>query len=554
MRDWLSARTAATPDDEALIRASSGETWTFAELDAEVADLAGRLSALGVTEGDHLGAVMGARVAYVQLVHAAMRLGATLVPLDDRATARELRGMVETADVTVLVCDADTEDAVAEAAGDVPVASVDPTASAGVRSLPDADPEPVAPAEWDRDDTLALIFTSGTTGDPKAVTLQLRNVLASAVASAFRLGLRRDDRWLVALSLHHTGGVTPVYRMPLYGMSVVLCEEFEAGATADRIETHEATAVSLVPTMLRRMLESRGTLADSLRVVLLGGAPAPEELVERCRNYSVPVFPTYGMTETASQIATATPDEAFERPATVGRPLLWTDLTVVDDGDPVPPGETGEFAVSGPTVTPGYYGNPEATESAFGPHGLRTGDVGYRDENGRVYVLNRRDDRIVTGGENVDPGEVAAVLRDHPAVRDAAVAGVEDPEWGERVSALVVAEGDPPRRGELDAHCRERLADYKVPKTVAFVDSLPRTVSGTVDREAVRRRLREAADEEAATDDGEGEAGADDGGDEVGADDGGDGADADVAPVDGADADAPDAATDVDADDTGATE
>ena len=500
MRDWLSARTAVTPDDTALIRASSDETWTFAELDAEVTDLAGRLSALGVSEGDHLGAVMGAGVAYVRLIHAAMRLGATLVPLDDRATPRELRGMVETADVTALVCDADTEAAAAEAADEAPVASIDPPANAGVASLPDADPEPVAPADWELDDTLALVFTSGTTGDPKAVILQLRSVLSSAVTSAFRLGLRRGDRWLVALSLHHTGGITPLYRMPLYGMSVVLCEEFEAGVTADCIEAHGVTAVSLVPTMLRRMLESRGTLADSLRVVLLGGAPAPEELVARCRNYSVPVFPTYGMTETASQIATAAPEEAFENPGTVGRPLLWTDLTVVDGGDPVGAGETGEFAVSGPTVTPGYYGDPEATEAAFGPHGLRTGDVGYRDEAGRAYVLNRRDDRILTGGENVDPGEVAAVLRDHPDVREAAVVGLDDPEWGERVSALVVAESDTLGRDELDAHCRDRLADYKVPKSVAFAESLPRTVSGTVNREAVRARLREELGGGAETD------------------------------------------------------
>ena len=517
MRDWLSARAAATPDDTALVRAASGETWTFAELDDEVTDLAGRLASLGVGEGDHLSAVMGASVAYVRLIHAAMRLGATLVPLDHRATPRELRGALETADATALVCDADTEAAAVEAAAGadegadedelestangadgseagVPVASVDPPTDPSVAAVADADPAPVDPADWRLDDTLALLFTSGTTGDPKAVVLQLRNVLASAVASAFRLGLRRDDRWLVALSLHHTGGITPVYRMPLYGMAVVLCEEFEAGTTADRIEAHDATAVSLVPTMLRRMLESRGTLAESLRVVLLGGAPAPEGLIERCRNYSVPVFPTYGMTETASQIATAGPEEAFEHPGTVGRPLLWTDLTVVgDDGDPLPAGETGEFAVSGPTVTPGYHGDSGATEAAFGPHGLRTGDVGYRDGDGRLYVLNRRDDRIISGGENVDPGEVAAVLCDHPGVRDAAVVGLDDPEWGETVSALVVPEGDAaPGRDELDAHSRERLAGFKVPRAVAFDESLPRTVSGTVDREAVRERLREA--------------------------------------------------------------
>ncbi|MFC6726302.1 AMP-binding protein, partial [Halobium palmae] len=280
-----------------------------------------------------------------------------------------------------------------------------------VERLADATPGPVEPYEWDRSDPLALVFTSGTTGSPKAVTMTMENVLSSAVASAFRLGVTPEDRWLVVLSLYHMGGLAPLYRSVLYGTTVVLREEFDPGATADDVGAHDVTGVSLVPTMLERMLDSRGTLAGSLRFVLLGGAPASENLIRRCRDYSVPVHPTYGMTETASQISTALPEEAFDHPGTVGRPLLWTDLTVVDDdGEPVDVGEPGELVVSGPTVTPGYYGDDEATAVAFGPHGLHTGDVGYVDDDGRVYVRNRLDDRILSGGENVDPGEVVDAL------------------------------------------------------------------------------------------------------------------------------------------------
>ncbi len=256
--------------------------------------------------------------------------------------------------------------------------------------------------------------------------------------------------------------------------------------------------------------------------MLLGGAPAPDALIERCENYSIPVYPTYGMTEAASGVATATPEEAVDRLGTVGRPLLGTDLTVVDDsGAPVGVGETGEIVIDGPTVTPGYYRDPDANRRAFGEHGLRTGDVGYRDEDGYLFVLNRRDDRIITGGENVEPGEVAAVLREHPSVAEVAVAGLPDEEWGERVAALVVpAEDDEEADAEpttasgqnsdataaaatdsaerpLDAvallrFARERLAGFKLPRTVGFADELPRTVSGTVDREALRDRLLEA--------------------------------------------------------------
>jgi O-succinylbenzoic acid--CoA ligase len=280
--------------------------------------------------------------------------------------------------------------------------------------------------------------------------------------------------------------------------------------------------------MLRRMLDSRGTLASSLQTVLLGGAPAPRDLVERCRDYSIPVYPTYGMTETASQVATAPPDEAFDHVGTVGRPLFWTDVTVVgEDGERLPPGETGEFVVGGPTVSPGYYGAPEATTEAFGEFGLHTGDVGYVDRGGRLYVLNRVDDRIITGGENVDPGEVADVLRSHPDVRDVAVVGVPDAEWGERVSALVVPETDELDRTDLEAYARERLAGFKIPRAVGFADELPRTVSGTVEREAVRERLAawSGTDEDGdeSPDDGDGGAGDRGDGDGGGDANGGDG-------------------------------
>lgn len=487
MNDWLYHRVRASPGRPALVRAETGEEWDYAELDAAVRETAGRLAALGVTAGDHLGVVVRTRVTSVRLVHAAARLGATLVPLSPRLTARELRGQVERADLAALVCGEATEGTAVEAAGDVPVATVDAPANEEVTALREVDPAAFDRADWDRDDAQLILFTSGTTGKPKAVRLTQRNLLSSAVASAFRLGVRPDDRWLVALALHHMGGIGPVLRGPLYGMAVVLREEFDAGPVADDIAAHDVTAVSLVPTMLRRTLDSRGTLADSLRVVLLGGAPAPDELVERCRDRSVPAYPTYGMTETASQVATATPAEAFAHVGTVGRPLMWTDVTVRDaDGKPFPAGKMGELVVSGPTVSPGYYDDPEATAEAFTSEGLLTGDVGYRDEAGRLYVVGRVDDRIITGGENVYPGEVETALRAHPGVVDAAVVGLPDEEWGELVAALVVPAGDDvPDVESLREFCRDRLAGFKLPRAVAVTDELPRTDSGTVDRGAV---------------------------------------------------------------------
>ncbi|WP_284013651.1 o-succinylbenzoate--CoA ligase [Halobaculum litoreum] len=558
MRDWLSHRVAATPDAEALVVAATGESLTYADLDARAEALAGRLAGLGIVPGDHLAVVLDNRVEYVALVHAAMRLGVRLVLCSDRLTAPELRPKLDAADATAVVCGADTEavaaaaalgdaaagdtgwnedegfeparvadedaDADADGARSVPVVSLDEPADDRVVDV-DAAPDGAVPSvHWGRGDRLLMLFTSGSTGEPKLVSLTLGNVLASATASAFRLGVLPDDRYLATLSLHHTGGVMPLYRATLYGTSVVLRRAFDAGGAVDDIRGYEATGVSLVPTMLSRMLDARGTLPNCLRTVLLGGAPAPDALIERCRNYSVPVHPTWGMTEAASQITTARPKEAFDRVGTVGRPLFWTDVSVRDDeGAELPPGETGELVVSGPSVTAGYYGDPEATDAAFTDDGrLRTGDVGYRDEDGFVYVLNRVDDRIISGGENVDPGEVTAALRDHPGVADAAVVGLPDEEWGERVAALVVRSDPDVTADALESFCRERLAGFKLPRTIAFAEELPRTVSGSVRRPDVRETLAAAVGEpDRTTDDRDDPAvEADDGDDPAAEDDG----------------------------------
>lgn len=493
--DLLTHRVRTTPDRTALLAAETGAEWTYRELDDEVDDVSRGLTSIGIGHEDRVGSLLDTRVAFVRLVHATMRVGAVLVLLDVRLTQREVRNRIDRADLDALVCDADTE-SVAVGEFDGSVISVD--------EPHDGDVDPIdgfvtatrtttdVPRHLSRNDRAVTMFTSGTTGDPKPVELTIGNLVASATASAFRLGVDADDRWLVCLPMYHMGGLAPVVRSTLYGTTVVVQQTFDPTETADVIDRFEVTGVSLVPTMLTRMLDTGWTPPERLRFVLLGGAPASRDLIERCEINDVPVHPTYGMTETASQVATARPEDAFEHPGTVGQPLVFTTVRIVDDdGDRCEAGEVGELIVDGPTVTPGYDDETDATETRVGDRGLRTGDVGYRDQDGRLWILGRRDDRIITGGENVYPGEVADVLRSYPGIREAAVVGVEDPEWGERIAALVVPESDDQTMDHdvLDAHCRERLAGYKCPKTVVAVDSLPRTASGTIDRESVRERL-----------------------------------------------------------------
>ncbi|ELY62269.1 class I adenylate-forming enzyme family protein [Natronolimnohabitans innermongolicus] len=517
-RDLVSHRVATTPQRTALMDDETGRTWTFRELDRRVDRVAAALESRVGSDlrSTRIALLMDTRPAFAVCVFAAMRTGAAIVPLNVRETPAELRGTVDRTEPAALVCERETEPAALEigreppeSIGSLPVLSVDEPETDAVDELavePSSDEAPaVDPVPLERSDELVVMFTSGTSGEPKGVPLTVENLVSSATASAFRLGVGPDDRWLCCLPMYHMGGLAPVVRSALYGTPVVIQRTFDRHETQRVLAEYDCTGVSLVPTMCKRLLEAgwEPEPDDALRFVLLGGAPATSELLERCRAADIPVRPTYGMTETASQIATATADEVAAHDGTVGQPLVCTDVTVVDeDGEPLPPGETGELVVSGPTVTPGYL-SEAVTADRFCEYGLRTGDIGHRDSDGRLWVLNRRSDRIVTGGENVDPGEVLEALRSHPTVDDGAVVGLEDPEWGERVAALVVPdENDSGRgdRGDLEsgidlesllAHCGNRLAGFKQPKTVGVAASLPRTASGTVDREAVRAQLLE---------------------------------------------------------------
>nr|WP_303647506.1 AMP-binding protein [Haloarchaeobius amylolyticus] len=488
----MSVRADTTPERTAIVDADAGESWTYRDLHHRVHDVAARLDDF---PGDgRVGLLLDRRVAVPVVLFAAMRRASSVALFDPTRPARELASQFDRADCRVLVCGDETEELAREtvtaADADCPVASVDDPESSAVEPIHDDTSAVAMPYPLSRTNEQVLLFTSGTTGRPKGVRLTVGNLVASATGSAFRLGVTRGDRWLVCLPTYHMGGLAPFVRATLYGTGVVLQREFDPETTAQVISDHDVTGVSLVPTMLRRLLDDGWTPPEHLRFVLLGGAAASQALLDRCADRDVPVYPTYGMTEAASQIATATPEQAREYPGTVGQPLVTTTVRVLDEsGDPVTTGETGELVVDGPTVTPGYLDDAQ-TEAAFSEHGFHTGDVGYRDGDGRLWVTGRVDDRIVTGGENVDPSVVADAIRSHDAVDSVAVVGLPDEEWGERVAALVVAAaGSELAAGDIEGHCRGRLAPHQVPKTVGFTDEIPRTASGTIDREAVRELL-----------------------------------------------------------------
>jgi O-succinylbenzoic acid--CoA ligase len=285
------------------------------------------------------------------------------------------------------------------------------------------------------------------------------------------------------------GGLAILLRCCLYGIPVTLHERFDPAALSRAVDREGVTLVSLVPTMLARWLEERDgrPVPPTLRAVLLGGAAASERLLERARRLGIPVLPTYGLTEAGSQVATRVPADDARPLAGRLRPLLGTGLRIVrDDGSSAAPGEEGEIRVHGPTLMRGYRHLPQATEAALRGGWLHTGDIGVVDAEGLLRVLDRRDDLIVSGGENVYPAEVEAVLADHPGVREVAVGGREDSDYGERPVAWIVPAAARPTTQELRRFCRERLAGYKVPVAFEFVDALPRNAVGKLRRSALK--------------------------------------------------------------------
>lgn len=466
---WLTKQANLSPNRLAFESHNDNEI-TFKMLEENSKSFAKKLATLGVKKGAHIGILSSNELEMIYCIHALSYLGAIGVLLNTRLTDEEIRYQLEDAEVTLLITD--------EIEGKREFSFVEQYSYANLQATAEAEAE--LQTEINLDDNFTIIYTSGTTGFPKGVIHTYGNHWWNAIGSALNLGLHRSDKWLIPLPLFHVSGLSSLVKNAVYGMPIYIMKKFDAAAVHKAIMTKQITIASVVTVMVQRLIEQLDegkTYPETLRCFLLGGGPAPKTMLEKVKEKNIPVFQSYGMTETTSQIVTLSADDALDKLGSAGKPLLPAELKIenpAEDG-------VGEILVKGPTVTNGYFNNEKANESSFHKGWLKTGDLGMLDADGFLYVMDRRTDLIISGGENIYPSEIENVLMKLPEVKEAGVIGIVDDSWGQVPVAFVVLQ-EPITIEKILAHAETQLAKYKLPKEIHFIEALPRNAANKVMR------------------------------------------------------------------------
>lgn len=489
-----------TPDRVAVVFAD--ERLTFSELRRRVDAVAAGLEQLGVGHNTVVALLMENCVEFLETTLAVGKLGAIFLPLNFRLAQPEWEYIVDNAGAVVIVAGESYADAALALRSQVPslesvVVVGDPPASAfGYRQMREGGLGSVVTTfDCDDDQIQRLMYTSGTTSRPKGVPIRHSNVLWKIFGHVIEFRIDADDRTLMAGPMYHVGA----YDLPgtgtlFAGGSLVILPRFDPVDVLSAIEAERPTNVWLAPAMVNALLqvEDRGNYdTTSIRFVINGGEKMPTTLVRELQE----LFPAgwladaYGLTESVSGDTFLPQADTFDKLGSVGKPVSNLEVRIVsEDGTSLPAGETGEIALRGPKIVSEYWRDPDATARSFVDGWFRTGDVGHFDEDGYLYIDDRRKDMIISGGENIASPEIERVLYEHAAVLEAAVVALPDDRWGEVPRAVVVRKpGSDVSADELVEHCRERLAKFKVPKVVDFVDELPRNASGKV----LKRLLRD---------------------------------------------------------------
>lgn len=473
--NWLAQRTYLTPHKVAL--SYGNRQWTFLEMEQEAMRYAQKLKTAGFSEGDRIALMGASTVEMVFIIHGCLLCGLEMVMLNHRLTSEEINWQIEDAEIKMVIF----ADQFNEKVGSLPIEKLsfsklgqyDESSFAVIRN-------------WDPRKTITIMYTSGTTGFPKGVRQTAENHTTSALSSLLNLGLAEEDVWLCTMPLFHISGFSILVRSIIYGMEVRLYEKFDAEKATREIMAGSVTRMSVVTVMLQQILaemeKMNGFAHPNFKTMLAGGGAVPKDYLQRALNCHMPVLQTYGMTETSSQTATLSAGDALRKIGSAGKPLFFNEIKIKDA---VHANEHGEIYIKGPHVTPGYIGRYRDKQPLVDGW-LPTGDIGYLDEEGYLYIVDRRSDLMISGGENIYPAEIENSLAGHPKVREVGVCGKKHPKWGETPVAFIVADGEV-SSDELLAFCKGRLANYKIPTEIVFVDALPRNASNKL----LRRELKE---------------------------------------------------------------
>jgi acyl-CoA synthetase (AMP-forming)/AMP-acid ligase II len=483
--DLLLRRAGELPDAPFLRHANA--RWTYGEFGHRVTQVAAGLREAGVGKGDVVGVILRNGPEYLEVWWGILWLGAVFNPVNPDLTGREAAGILSDSGATTVICTEEAAAALRE--HDLPalrrvITDIDSLRGSGTVG----EPEPIEPEAL-----ASLVYTSGTTGRPKGAMLSHANCLADTWMLAELAPVGRGDVMGMVLPLFHVNAQVVTTMVPLLiGAQTAMWERFSASTFWATVAEFEPVTFSAVPTMLAALLHAPGAdeaETNTVRFVICGAAPLSPALFHRFEEkFGIAILEGYGLTE-GSCTSTLNPWHGPRKIGSIGIPTRGQEVVIMDEqGKELPDGERGEVCVRGPNVMQGYYNRPDATAETLRDGWLHTGDVGYRDEDGFFFLVDRKKDMIIRGGENIYPREIEDVLLEHASVQGAAVIGRPDEVRGEEVHAvLVLAEGA--ELEEIERHCRERLAPFKVPSTWQVVDELPKTSTGKIDKKPLRESL-----------------------------------------------------------------
>jgi O-succinylbenzoate-CoA ligase len=497
IRELLERRAQATPDKRFLFSEADGRRYTYAEFDAAVNRAARLLAAHGIRKGDAVSLLMPNSAEYIIAYFACFKLGALAGPVNSLLKSEEIAFVIGNSEARALLVNSEFLPRIESLRGELAdlqhVIVFDDEAKATAEYVEGDMPD----ASIEKDDEAIIIYTSGTTGKPKGCLLTHGNVIANARQITNWLGFTERDCLLTVMPLFHMNAVSVTTMTSLYaGASTVISPKFSASRFWQMISDYEVTSFGSVATMLSMLLSAypngvpAGLKTDQLRFAMCGSAPVPAEVLRKFEEtFNCLVIEGYGLSESTCRSTFNPPDER-RRPGSCGM-AIGNEMKIVDDDDhEVADGELGEIVLRGENILKGYYKNAEATAHAFRNGWFHTGDVGYKDADGFFYIIDRKSDMIIRGGENIYPREIDEVLYKHPTVAAAATIGVPDPLYGEEVAAFIVLkEGVQTTEAEIIAFCREHLADYKCPKSVRFVADIPKGPTGKLLKRELARQF-----------------------------------------------------------------